>query len=269
GRGAVEVVKSAPFWTARRARAAFTGLLVLVALVFAWALTLRGMVARRTRELAESIRQRETTRIEADASRRERLRLAADLHDGFQQYLAGAMFRLKAAMNYLPKDAENSRRQLEKVKDALQHTQTGLRSTLWAMNEESEGPESLTGLFRFVARRMPHWEGIVDIRGSGEERKVARKAAGTLLLVLQEAIGNAIRHGGARHVDVLVAFGADGLELSVSDDGCGFDASSAGAEGHYGMESMRRRTTELGGAMKVESSPGGGTRLSFSIPLSV
>jgi phage-related minor tail protein len=49
----------------------------------------------------------------------------------------------------------------------------------------------------------------------------------------------------------------------------GFDASSAGAEGHYGMESMRRRTTELGGAMKVESSPGGGTRLSFSIPLSV
>ena len=269
GRGAVEVVKSAPFWTARRARAAFTGLLALVALVFAWALTLRGMVARRTRELAESIRQRETTRIEADASRRERLRLAADLHDGFQQYLAGAMFRLKAAMNYLPKDAENSRRQLEKVKDALQHTQTGLRSTLWAMNEESEGPESLTGLFRFVARRMPHWEGIVDIRGSGEERKVARKAAGTLLLVLQEAIGNAIRHGGARHVDVLVAFGADGLELSVSDDGCGFDASSAGAEGHYGMESMRRRTTELGGAMKVESSPGGGTRLSFSIPLSV
>ena len=264
---AVKVVKTAPFWTTSRLLALFGGLLALVAAVSAWALTLRRMVARRTRELGESIRQRETARIEADATRRERLRLAADLHDGFQQYLAGAMFRLKAAMNYLPKEAVETRVQLEKVNDALKHTQSGLRSTLWAMNEESEGPESLVELFNFVARRMSHWEGVVEIGGAGAERQVARKAAGTLLLILQEAVGNAIRHGGARHVKVLVAFGDEGLTLSVRDDGRGFDPAVVESGGHYGMESMRRRARDLGGDMKVESSPGKGAKLVFSIPL--
>lgn len=262
----VEVIRRAPFWTARRLATLAGGLLALVAAVFVWAVTLRRMVASRSRELAESIRLRETARIESDAARRERLRLAADLHDGFQQYLAGAMFRLKAALNYLPEGAEESRAQLEKVKEALQHTQTGLRSTLWAMNEESEGPESLTGLFRFVARRMAHWEGVVEIESVGEERQVARKVAGTLLLILQEAVGNAIRHGRADKVKVTVSFTPGVLRLEVVDHGCGFDTAILREAGHYGLAGMARRAADLGGTMETESSPGAGTRLVFTIP---
>lgn len=259
-----------PYWTGRRVASifVFAGAVVLavLGLFFIWVTTLRRMVRRRTKELAESIRARETTRIEADAARRERLRLAADLHDGFQQYLAGAMFRLKAARNYLPKEAVQSREQLEKVQDALQHTQAGLRSTLWAMNEESEGPESLMALFSFAARRMAHWEGKVDIRSEGEERTVARKSAGTLLLIMQEAVGNALRHGNAEHVRVRLAFAEGTLTLSVIDDGCGFDPAETGGSGHYGMSSMERRCTELGGTMTVWSKRRLGTRLDFVIP---
>ena len=147
---AVEVVRRAPFFTAERLLFVLAWVLALLGALFVWTLTLRRMVSKRSAELAESIRLRETARIEADAARRERLRLAADLHDGFQQYLAGAMFRLKAAMNYLPEGADACRAQLDKVNDALKHTQSGLRSTLWAMNEESEGPESLIELMHFV-----------------------------------------------------------------------------------------------------------------------
>lgn len=265
----VEVVRRAPappFWTGRRLAAAGGSLAAAIALLFVWAVTLRRMVARRTRELAESVRARETERIEADAARRERLRLAADLHDGFQQYLAGAMFRLKAARNYLPADAVRSREQLLKVSEALQHTQNGLRATLWAMNEESEGPESLLELFGFTARRMAHWEGVVDIRSSGVERRVARKNAATLLLVLQEAVGNAIRHGHAARVRVRLEFGDRALTMAVIDDGCGFDPATLSGDGHYGIASMERRTRELGGEMSIRSTPGVGTRLLFTVP---
>ncbi len=263
---AVEVVRDAPFWTRERLRHLLFCLIALCAIAFVWAVTLRRMVARRTRELGESVRLRETERIEADAARRERLRLAADLHDGFQQYLAGAMFRLKAAMNYLPKDAADSREQLSKVKDALQHTQNGLRTTLWAMNEESEGPESLMALFGFTARRMPHWEGFVEIACEGEERAVARRNAGTLLLIMQEAVGNALRHGAARRVRVRLAFGAAELTMTVTDDGGGFDVAANTGAGHYGMASMERRTSELGGRMTVRSKRGLGSKLVFTIP---
>ncbi|MBR5457610.1 MAG: hypothetical protein IKV56_02480, partial [Kiritimatiellae bacterium] len=79
----VEVVMLAPeppFWTARRLWALFGIVGAFSAIMLAWVATLRKMVRRKTRELAESIRARETSRIEADAARRERLRLAADLH---------------------------------------------------------------------------------------------------------------------------------------------------------------------------------------------
>jgi len=265
----VKVVRRAPkppYWTTRRVLAVVASCAAVSLILLVWVVTLRCMVRRRSRELADSIRQRETASIEADASRRERLRLAADLHDGFQQYLAGAMFRLKAARNYLPKDAEKSREQLDKVHDALQHTQNGLRTTLWAMNEESEGPESLKALFSFVARRMAHWEGIVTIVSEGEERAVARHFCGSLLLIMQEAVGNAIRHGAAKHVEVRVSFREKDIELVISDDGCGFDVGALSEAGHYGLSTMERRINELGGEMKIESRPGVGTTVRFAIP---
>ena len=81
---AVEVIRRAPFWTVGRLLFILMWVCFLAAALSVWTLTLRRMVARRTQELAESVRQRERVRIEADAARRERLRLAADLHDGFQ-----------------------------------------------------------------------------------------------------------------------------------------------------------------------------------------
>ena len=264
---AVEVVRRAPFFTAERLLFVLAWVCALLGALSIWTLTLRRMVSKRSAELAESIRQRETAKIEADAARRERLRLAADLHDGFQQYLAGATFRLKAAMNYLPEGADACRAQLEKVNEALKHTQSGLRSTLWAMNEESEGPESLIELMHFVSRRLPHWEGIVEITSEGEERKIAHNFAGTILLILQEAVGNAINHGHAAHVKVKVAFGEKGLAMSVSDDGSGFDTAAMRREGHYGLASMERRTGELGGKISITSEPGKGTNVRLSLPL--
>ena len=263
----VEVIRRAPFFTSERLLFLLAWVCALLGILFIWTLTLRRMVSKRTAELAESIRLRETAKIEADAARRERLRLAADLHDGFQQYLAGAMFRLKAAMNYLPDGADAARAQLEKVNDALKHTQSGLRSTLWAMNEESEGPESLIELMHFVSRRLPHWEEIVQVSSEGEERKIAHKFAGTILLILQEAVGNAIHHGHAKHVRVKVAFGAKGLAMTVSDDGEGFDPASAHKEGHYGLASMERRTAELGGRISLTSEIGHGTNVRITLPL--
>lgn len=263
---AVRVIRRAPFWSARRVWTLFGTLAALVVLVTVWAATLRGMLRRKIRELAESIRARETVRIEADAALRERLRLAADLHDGFQQYLAGSMFRLQAAVNYLPEGAAESREQLENARIAIEHAQTELRTTLLAMNAESEAPESIVALFNYVSRRMGHWDGVVTIASAGEERKVARRSAGTLLLILQEAVGNAIRHGAATHVDVRVEFAADALTLTVRDDGAGFDTAAPRPAGHYGLSGMERRIADLGGTMSLASAPGRGTTLVFTVP---
>lgn len=215
------------------------------------------------------LRKRRIERAMADATRRERLRLTGELHDNFQQLLAGCMFLLGAAQGKVEKgDTEAAKGQLARLRASLNHTQAELRAALWGLTEEAEGPTALTELFKYAAGRMPQWEGKVRFTVRGRERSVARTASGSLLLILLEAVGNALRHGAASHVDVVVDFTDDRLIFGVSDNGCGFDVTEGrGLAGHLGLENMRKHAEGLGGTLTVASVPGEGTTVTARIPL--
>lgn len=246
----LQVLDQAPFWTPTK----------IFAVCTAFALVMLGFVAL-------AMRARERDRIAADAARRERLRLTSELHDNFQQLLAGCMFRLGAAMGKVGKDDEAARAQLELLRNSLNHTQSSLRSALWGLTEEAEGPAALSELFKYAASRLPQWSGIVHFTVRGRERSVARKCSGSLLLILQEAVGNAIRHGGAKRVDVVVDFTDNALVFGVKDDGCGFDSRTPPKSGHLGLVTMRQHAEGLGGTLTVVSREGEGTTVTARIPL--
>ena len=246
----LQVLDEAPFWTPLKIFAACT----------AFAFVMLGVVAL-------VLRARVRDRIAADAARRERLRLTSELHDNFQQLLAGCMFRLGAAMGKVGKDDDAARAQLELLRNSLNHTQSSLRSALWGLTEEAEGPAALSELFKYAASRLPQWTGIVHFTVRGRERAVARKCSGSLLLILQEAVGNALRHGGAKRVDVIVDFLDNALVFGVRDDGCGFDSRTPPKSGHLGLVTMRQHAEGLGGTLTVVSREGEGTTVTVRIPL--
>lgn len=248
---ALEILIELPFWTVGRVVAASGGIVaVLVAIIVA-------MQLKRSRE-----------RIAAEATARERLRLSHDLHDDFQQLLAGTMFRIGAAQNNLEeKDIAAANVQLAKAVESLGYTQAQLRTVLWSLNEESEGPASLVGLFKYAAERMAHWKGIVEISSVGKEPRLARSVSGTLLMVLQEAVANALNHGFATKIEVKIAFTPKVLMLVIRDNGVGFDVSRAPSSGHYGLSSMRERIAHIGGEFDLESISGTGTVVSATIQL--
>ena len=258
----LEVLTRPPFWTPLRARIA-VGMVAFLGfgLVF-WVVSLRRTVARQVKVIEKALRERAV----ADGARRERLRLSHDLHDDFQQLLSGTMFRISAALNWLAEgDSEKVRTQLEKATGNLVHTQSQLRAVLWGLQEESEGPGSLIELFRYASRRMAHWEGVVEITSSGGEPTLARTVAGSLLMILQESVGNAIRHGRTTRVKVHVAFGEDGLVLTVEDNGCGFD-TAVHARG-LGLGGMDDRAKALGGTFRIESAAGRGSKVIVEVPI--
>lgn len=258
----LEVLTRPPFWTPLRARIAVgMGAFLGFGLVF-WVVSLRRTVSRQVKVIEKALREKAA----ADGARRERLRLSHDLHDDFQQLLSGTMFRISAALNWLAEgDSPRTKEQLEKATANLVHTQSQLRTVLWGLQEESEGPRSLMGLFHYAAGRMAHWEGIVEITSTGSEPALARTLAGGLLMILQEAVGNAIRHGRAKRVTVNVAFGDGRLTLTVADDGCGFDTVEH-ARG-LGLGSMDERAKALGGSFRIESSPNAGAKVTVEIPI--
>ena len=241
------IISAAPFWTPLRLWMLIGGILFFGGALVFWV---------KSRERAKAV-----------AVQRERLRLSRDLHDGFQQLLAGTMFRLEAAMNLMPEGATKAREQLEKACDALYHAQTGLRAALWSMTEESEGPNNLSGLVKYAAGRLAHWQGVVHFEFRGEERHVPPSFSGEILMGLQEAVGNALRHGGATDVKVTFSFRRDGLVIRVRDNGCGFvPAAVEAGGGHLGLRSMRERTARLGGKIRIASEIGVGTLVVVRLP---
>ena len=96
---------------------------------------------------------------------------------------------------------------------------------------------------------------------SGEPVALGGEAARSLLLVIREAVLNALRHAGPTRVAIRLAFTGRGVEVEVEDDGCGFDAVLVAAAGgqHYGLIGMRERVEKLGGKFEVGSAADKGT----------
>jgi signal transduction histidine kinase len=85
--------------------------------------------------------------------------------------------------------------------------------------------------------------------------------------VAQEALHNALKYSHARRVSVSLNGVDDALALTVVDDGAGFDVDAEWGKG-LGLISMAERVEAVGGTFRLQSSPGTGTRVEISVPLS-
>jgi nitrate/nitrite-specific signal transduction histidine kinase len=98
-----------------------------------------------------------------------------------------------------------------------------------------------------------------EVRVSGERPLPAEVQVG-LYRIAQEALNNVVKHAHAQRVEIVVDCGPAGVELSVTDDGIGFDPTRVPV-GHFGMSIMRERAEEIGADLAITPGQGAGTRL--------
>ena len=265
----VVVLRSPPWWTTARLRLTLLWAGVAIALGLVWISLLRWLLRRRTERLEETMQRHRDAELEYASAQRERLRLAVDLHDGIKQHIAVASLRVEAASGHLPSSPETAARHLDSAHAALYRTQTELEECLWGLHAVAGGPPDFVDLLRHVTSSSDSWpEGAVIIRSHGTPRHLARDVAGSLLLLFQEACGNALRHGNARRISVTVDYGADALDLRIADDGSGFDPLRCrGPEaGHFGITGMKKRMHWLHGSLQITSRENGGAEVLARLP---
>ena len=268
----VRVVQAAPWWAPVRLAIAIGVLGAVLIAAVAWIVSLRRSLRLRTTHLEEVMRRHRDAELEFRAVQQERRRLAGDMHDGLQQLLAGAAFRLEAASAHLGPDAPVVEQQLSAARAALLRTQDGLRDCLWGLrhvDQSGEGPRQFAALLEQAAAAMEHWpRGAVTVQLDGEPYALSRHVMGSLLLLMQEAVGNALKHGAAQHVRIGLHYAPAEFAMELVDDGNGFDpALAAGTgDGHYGLESMRHRMRWLGGEAAITSRPGAGATVRIQLP---
>jgi len=265
----IRVLRSPSWWTLPRLAAALGIALAALLGAVIWIRTLQRAVRRHAVSLEEAMRHHRDAELEFLSARKERLRLATDLHDGLQQMIIGVGFRMEAALAYLRDIPDDAREEFQAARKTLMGTLTGLRECLWGLRHVDEGPGDFSALLRHGIDSIEHWpRGAVTVETHGEPYVLSRDLMGNLLLLVQEAIGNAFRHGQAAHVRVMLNYDTEGLELTVRDDGSGFDPATAlaAADGHFGIDGMRERTGRMGGRFHLSSTPGEGTRIEVRIP---
>ena len=151
----------------------------------------------------------------------------------------------------------------------IDHATSQLRGTVWSLRSlPLDGRSFSESLAAFVHRLGAGREARIGLSVGGAVDDVPDIVAGNLLLVIQEAVHNALMHGDPQEVAVRVNCGPSGsVSVEIRDDGSGFDLPTrAGpSSGHFGLEGMRERMERLHGTLSVESRPGGGTTVRASI----
>jgi signal transduction histidine kinase len=120
-----------------------------------------------------------------------------------------------------------------------------------------------------MTQQVSHEFGVpVECRVSGKPFDLDQSTAHELLMVVREALHNAIRHGQPTRVHVDVGFEKKQFRVQLRDDGRGFDTAIASSQpnGHYGLVGIQERTKRIGGELILNSWPGSGTELTLSVP---
>ena len=258
----VQVLRQPSWWTPARLATALVLLLALLAVILVWNVSLRILVARKSHALLkeQSLKLTETLKVN------ERTRLAAELHDFHSQNLTALAYQISAAKNACTAPRSETARGLSVASRMLKSCRTELRRCLWDLrNDALDEPDFAAAIRKTV---LPiSGTARVRVRFAGRRAAISDSTAHGILSVLRELTANAVNHGRATDVRIAGEVRADGIRLSVRDNGCGFDPATRPGQdnGHFGLDGIKERLNRLGGRIDIESAPGKGTYVRLSV----
>jgi len=202
----------------------------------------------------------------------ERARLARELHDGPVQELIALGQQAEMAQRLVGRgEIERAQELLEELRRIERETVEGLRRLIGALRpiylEDLGFVPALEMLVRQMTERTT---ARIRLEKGDQVCRLSPEAELAAYRITQEALNNALQHADARNIVVRVYCDAEGLTLSVSDDGIGFTLPQQPdlltQAGHFGLVGMRERVTRLGGSLQVRTAPGEGSQVTIHLP---
>jgi len=200
------------------------------------------------------------------ALRRERRRIAADLHDEIGQAMAAARYNLELLEAWARGGPREVRRILHDTSRIVSRTLAETRriaADLQPFALDAKGFEpAMRDLLRLFSRRTGAATRFVI---EGGALPLCQDAQALLFRILQESLTNVATHARAKSVDVRLVCSEDSMVMSIADDGIGLVRSGGRAVARsrwgLGLSGMRRRVRDVGGTLRLTSNSGRGTRL--------
>jgi signal transduction histidine kinase len=204
----------------------------------------------------------------AEERQDERMQIAAFLHDDLAQLLFRLSIQVDVARRHLEAGkVDDTEELLLEIKETKNRTSERIRALIRDLHRSPLGRaglgEAIRGFLAEMARES-------DVRFHADIDEVDVPAPIALLLYhnAREGVMNSLKHAKASNIWVAVEQKGDEVEMTLRDDGVGFDVEAPGPEGHYGMTMMRERATVGGGTLAIQSASGEGTTITVRFPTS-
>lgn len=203
----------------------------------------------------------------------ERYRLAREIHDGPAQSLANIVLRAEVCERLLEAGRPEAQQEVSQLKLLVREALREVRRIIYDLRP---GILAELGLIPTLERYFEYMrehngtEVALQVDGHFDVRLASTLEVG-LFRIVQEAVTNAWRHAQATRIDVRFRFQPERIEVTISDDGIGFDVEAVLAELHrrpsFGLTGMHERVELLGGELTIESAIDRGTTIRILVPL--
>ena len=199
------------------------------------------------------------------AQEEERKRLAGELHDGIGQTLAALKFRVEHVLHVMKSGkSEEALALLEQFIPTLQFSIDETRTMYMGLRPKLLDDFGVIAAMDWYRQELMKLYPAFHIQAEikVEETDIPEHLKIAIFRISQEAMNNAAKHARAEQVDLILIKHDQVIELSITDDGIGFDVDHvSGCARSYGLSGMRERTEQAGGRFTVESVPGKGTTI--------
>jgi signal transduction histidine kinase len=186
------------------------------------------------------------------------------LHDTLLQGFSGITMAMQALAARLP--ASEERRALEQIVGDAGTSLRAARESLVGLRQRPAPGGGVGDALARMARQITEKRGVrLKLELDDCDGALTPEVEHDLLRIAQEAVSNAVVHSGTRSVLVALERTASRIRLLVRDEGSGFDSTSRGRAGHYGVVGMRERAAHIGARLDLVTAPGTGTVVSVTL----
>lgn len=200
----------------------------------------------------------------------ERTRIAAEIHDRPVQRLAAVGYQVEMATIALAaNDTDKAVEICDDVADELSNQLSALRRLMVDIRPPVLDERGLIGALSDAGLKFMSENQSTKVAVTGGDVRLGSETETILYRIGQEALTNIAKHADATEVSIDVVADDNHLNMQIVDNGRGFDANHTESfvrEGHYGLAGMSERIAMVSGTVDLQTSPGAGTTLRFSVP---
>lgn len=216
---------------------------------------------------------KQSERLAALSVMEERERLSRELHDDLSQLLGSIGARASAVSELLVQNrAGEAQHEMAQLRDDIGHAYLNVRQYIIGLRVQPLGDHRFLQTLEDFAKYLAGQAGLqlsLDVQDSAHSFRLAPNVEIQAIRIVQEAMTNTLRHSNARNLQIRVSLNANKLQITIQDDGQGFEFASVDQKSHLGLQMMRERAELVKGSLTVTSSPGQGTSVTLILPCEV